>query len=48
MLKGYIRENNIKNGSVFVSRNGKYLDRSHICAQVIIRPEFENPVIARV
>lgn len=30
MLKGYIRENNIKNGSVFVSRNGKPLDRSHI------------------
>lgn len=30
MLKGYIRENNIKNGSVFVSRNGKSLDRSHI------------------
>ena len=30
MLKGYIRENNIKNGSVFVSRIGKPLDRSHI------------------
>jgi len=30
MLKGYIRKNNIKNGSVFVSRNGKPLDRSHI------------------
>jgi len=30
MLKGYIREHNIKNGSVFVSRNGKPLDRSHI------------------
>ena len=30
ILKGYIRENNIKNGSVFVSRNGKPLDRSHI------------------
>ena len=30
MLKGYIRENNIKNGSVFVSRTGKPLDRSHI------------------
>ena len=30
MLKRYIRENNIKNGSVFVSRNGKALDRSHI------------------
>ena len=30
MLKGYIRENNIQNGSVFVSRNGKPLDRSHI------------------
>ena len=30
MLKGYIRENNIKNGSVFVSRSGKPLDRCHI------------------
>lgn len=30
MLKGYIRENDIKNSSVFVSRNGKPLDRSHI------------------
>ena len=30
ILKGYIRENNIKNGSLFVSRNGKPLDRSHI------------------
>lgn len=30
MLKGYIRENNIKNSSVFVSRNGKPLDRSYI------------------
>jgi site-specific recombinase XerD len=30
MLKGYIRENNIKNGSVFVSRTGNPLDRSHI------------------
>ena len=30
LLKGYIKENNIKNGSVFVSRNGKPLDRSHI------------------
>ena len=30
MLKGYIRDNNIKNGSVFVSRNDKPLDRSHI------------------
>ena len=30
MLKGYIKENNIKNGSVFVSRNGKPLDRSRI------------------
>ncbi|MBP3361123.1 MAG: tyrosine-type recombinase/integrase [Clostridia bacterium] len=30
MLKGYIRENNIENGSVFVSRTGKPLDRSHI------------------
>ncbi len=29
MLKGF-RENNIKNGTVFVSRNGKPLDRSHI------------------
>lgn len=30
MLKGYIRENKIENSSVFVSRNGKPLDRSHI------------------
>lgn len=30
MLKGYIRENDIKNGSVFVSCNGNPLDRSHI------------------
>ena len=30
MLKGYIRENKIENGSVFVSRNGKPLDRSYI------------------
>ena len=30
MLKVYIRENNITNGSVFVSRNGKPLDRSYI------------------
>ena len=30
ILNGYIRENNIKNGSVFVSRNGKPLDRSYI------------------
>ena len=30
MLKGYIRDNNIKNGSVFVSRTGKPLNRSYI------------------
>ena len=30
MLKGYIKENNIKSGSVFVSKNGKPLDRSNI------------------
>lgn len=30
MLKVYIRENKIENGSIFVSRNGKPLDRSHI------------------
>lgn len=30
MLKGYIKENNIKNGSVFVSKNGRPLDRSNI------------------
>ncbi|MBP3361792.1 MAG: tyrosine-type recombinase/integrase [Clostridia bacterium] len=30
MLKGYIRESNIKGGSVFVSRTGKPLDRSYI------------------
>ncbi len=30
MLKDYIKENNIKSGSVFVSKNGKPLDRSNI------------------
>lgn len=30
MLGIYIKENNIKNGSVFVSKNGKPLDRSNI------------------
>lgn len=30
MLKNYIKENNIKRGSVFVSKNGKPLDRSNI------------------
>ena len=30
MLTQYIKENNIKSGSVFVSKNGKPLDRSHI------------------
>ena len=30
MLTGYIKENNIKSGSVFVSKNGKPLDRSNI------------------
>lgn len=30
MLKEYIKENNIKSGSVFVSKNGKPLDRSNI------------------
>ena len=30
MLKNYIKENNIKSGSVFVSKNGKPLDRSNI------------------
>ena len=30
MLKGYIRETNIKSGSVFVSKNGRPLDRSNI------------------
>ena len=30
MLKGYIKENDINDGSVFVSRNDKPLDRSHI------------------
>lgn len=30
MLKGYIKEHNIKSGSVFVTRNGKPLDRSNI------------------
>ena len=34
MLKGYIRENKIENGSVFVSRNGKPLDRSNIWADM--------------
>ena len=30
MLKGYIRQNNIKRGSVFVSKNGNPLNRSNI------------------
>lgn len=30
MLGGYMRENNISSGSVFVSRSGKALDRSYI------------------
>ena len=30
MLKDYIKENNIKSGPVFVSKNGKPLDRSNI------------------
>ena len=30
MLKDYMKENNIKSGSVFVSKNGKPLDRSNI------------------
>ena len=30
MLLGYIKENNIKSGSVFVSKNGRPLDRSNI------------------
>ncbi len=48
MLKSYIKEQKIISGSVFVSKNSKPLDRSNICAHVIISPEFENPVIARV
>ena len=30
ILERYIKENNIKNGSVFVTKNGKPLDRSYI------------------
>lgn len=30
MLKGYIRQNNIKRGSVFISKNGNPLNRSNI------------------
>ena len=30
MLRNYIREHNIKSGSVFISKNGKPLDRSNI------------------
>ncbi len=30
MLKGYIKEQGIKNGAIFISRTGKPLDRSHI------------------
>ncbi|MBE7023719.1 MAG: tyrosine-type recombinase/integrase [Clostridia bacterium] len=30
MLKGYMKENNLKRGSVFISRNGNPLDRSNI------------------
>ncbi len=34
MLKEYIKKNNIKTGSVFVSKNGKPLDRSNIWADM--------------
>ena len=34
MLKGYIKAHNIKSGSVFVTRNGKPLDRSNIWADM--------------
>ena len=34
MLKAYIKGNNIKSGSVFVSKNGKPLDRSNIWADM--------------
>ncbi len=30
MLKGYVKENKIKNGSVFVTKSGKPLDRSYV------------------
>ena len=48
MLKKYAAEQKITSGSIFVTKTGKPLDRTNICAHVIIRPEFENPVIARV
>lgn len=34
MLTSYINENNIKSGSVFVSKNGKPLDRSNIWSEM--------------
>ncbi len=34
MLKGYIKSKNIKKGPVFVTRNGKPLDRSNIWAEM--------------
>ena len=34
MLKGYIKEYGIKSGSVFISKNGKPLDRSNIWADM--------------
>ena len=42
ILRGYIKENNIKSGSVFVSRSGKPLDRSNIWADMKSLCEFAN------
>ena len=33
-LKQYIRENDIKSGSVFITRSGKPMDRSNICKEM--------------
>lgn len=33
-LKLYVREKNIKSGSIFVTRNGKLMDRSNICHEM--------------
>lgn len=48
MLMGYIKENNIKNGSVFVSKNGKPLDRSNIWTDMKKLCEFAGILKSKV
>lgn len=45
MLKGYIRDNNIKNGSVFVTKTGKPLDRSYVWR--MLKSLCENAGVSR-